>query len=469
MVSGNQINTRGSVVLCVCLLVTTACPAGDGDSGLLEGVFNPQSSWIELASHDCAPSVGCADACVPINPCAPGSGGCCDDFCARPTLTNGIFGLQPCLMEKGITYDAQLTQFGQRVTTGGANQDSAYGGKLDQFLILDSGKMGLWEGAQVIMHAETRFGDDVILDAAGLAPVNANMLYPTLDNQTAITSLLFQQALSEEWAVSIGKFNAIDMLNLLYPQSGRGIDGFMNGSLFLPLTTARTFPLAYLGAGLTKLHDGQIQGSLMVYDSNNIPTTSGFSDLFDNGANILAFWRFFTEIGGLPGSHGVLGSWASGDYTSLDPTGWSFDPVTGLVSSEQSTSWSIQYILEQTLWADAQNPGRNLGLMSQWGYADPETCPYEWIANVSVQGQGLIPGREQDRIGVGYFYSGLSDDFQNLVDPIVPVGDLWGAELYYNAAITPWFRVTGDVQFVRPGVRANDTAVVLGLRAWLHL
>lgn len=464
---------RGFVALLAGPLFTLPVLAGNWDhesrQEVISRVFNRDSRWIELASHD-ASAAGCANACAPGGAsAASGGSGCCGGLCARPTLTGGFGGLQPCLAQKGIMYDAQLTQFGQRVTTGGANQDSAWGGKFDQFLILDSGKMGLWQGGQMILHAETRMGDDVILDAAGLAPVNANMLYPTLENETAITGLIFQQALSEEWAVTFGKFNALDLLNMMYPQTGRGIDGFMNGSLFLPLTFARTLPLSFVGAGLLKLHEGQIQGSLMVYDSQNVPTTSGLEDLFDNGANVLGMWRFFTDFGGLPGSHAVMGSWAAGDYTSLDRTGWSFNPITGLVVPQQTTSWSLSYIAEQKLWVDRQNPGRNIGLLSQWGYADEETSPYEFIMNVSLQAQGIVPGRAMDTMGIGYFYSGLSGDFKNLIDPLVPIGDLKGMEVYYNAAVTPWFRLTGDLQVVRPGVEANDTAIVIGLRAWLHL
>ena len=47
--------------------------------------------------------------------------------------------------------------------------------------------------------------------------------------------------------------------------------------------------------------------------------------------------------------------------------------------------------------------------------------------------------------------------------------DLQGVELYYNAAITPWFHLTADLQFVQPAVSANDTAVVLGLRGKIDI
>ena len=75
-------------------------------------------------------------------------------------------------------------------------------------------------------------------------------------------------------------------------------------------------------------------------------------------------------------------------------------------------------------------------------------------------------------MGVGYFYSGLSGDVKNFFASIrraPDLRDLQGVELYYNAAITPWFHLTADVQFVQPAVSDNDTAVVLGLRGKIDL
>ena len=357
--------------------------------------------------------------------------------------------------------DLQLTQFYQGVASGGREQKDAYGGKLDYFFTV--------AGGFAVVHAETRFGEDVVLDAAGLAPVNTNMLYPGLENTTAITGLQFNLPLTsdQEWIGTFGKINTLDLFNTLYPQkTGRGVDGFMNGSAFLPLTLLRTLPLSFLGAGVLKMHEEQIQGAVVVYDSHNSTTTSGFENLFDNGANVAGLWRFFTEFGGLPGSHLFLGTWASGDYTGLDRTDWWFIPIpgVGLVAPQESGSWSLTYILEQKLWVDPCCEKRNIGLMSEWGLADPKTSPYAWCCNVSLQAQGLVAGREQDTMGAGYFYSGLSGDLKDLFGPVLPLNDLQGVELYYNAAITPWFHLTADAQFVQPGNSANDTAIVLGLR-----
>ena len=385
------------------------------------------------------------------------------NLCCREHLTGDMFGARSGLAEKGVVADFQLTQFYQGVASGGREQRDAYGGKLDYFFTL--------AGGFAILHAETRFGDDVILDAGGLAPANASMLYPRLENTTAITGMQFNVPVTpdREWLVSFGKINTVDLFQMLYPQTGRGVDGFMNGSAFLPMTVVRTIPLSFLGAGVLKMHEGQIQGGLLAYDSHNVPTTSGFEDLFDNGANIAGMWRFFTEFGGLPGSHLFLGTWASGDFTSLDRTDWSFHPGVGLVAPQSTGSWSLLYVLEQKVWVDPDRENRSVGLLSQWGLADPETCPYAWSCNVSLQAEGLVARRQQDTMGVGYFYNGLSDEMTDLFPPLLRPNDVQGVELYYNAAITPWFHLTVDLQFVEPAVSADDTAVVLGLRGKIDI
>ena len=43
--------------------------------------------------------------------------------------------------------------------------------------------------------------------------------------------------------------------------------------------------------------------------------------------------------------------------------------------------------------------------------------------------------------------------------------DVHGVELYYNAAITPWFHVTADLQVIDNQNVADDVAVIPGLRA----
>lgn len=418
----------------------------------------------ELTDGASGQDVSCVD--LPIDAPPSSSGGDCSSSQDCGTQLH-LFGNEwrAHLAESGILADLELTQFYQGVASGGLRRDFDYGGKVDYFFTFDGEKLGLWEGLSVVMHAETRFGQDVNLDAVGFAPVNANMLYPSFDQETAITGFMINQALSEEWIASAGKSNLLDLFNQLYPQTGRGIDGFMNISAITPLTVARTLNLSVMSAGITKLEEGKVQGALSVLDTHNSTTTSGFEDLGDNGAVILGYYRLFTNYGGLPGSHALMGVYSSGTYSSLDPLTWAIIPDTGLVAGEETGSWNIEYFFEQKLWIDDCNPERNIGLLTIWGIADDNPSPIDWAGTVAIQGQGLYRGRPADTAGVAYFHTSLSSDFKDLVSPVLTLHDVNGVELYYNAAMTPWFHLTGDFQVIEPADVVNDTAVVIGLRA----
>jgi porin len=395
--------------------------------------------------------------------------GCSGGFWTRDKLLGDWLGARSCLSNHGIIADLQLTQFYQGGVSGGAEQKSKYGGKLDYFFIFQGERLGLWRGLTAVMHAETRFGEDV-LDVVGLAPVNVNMLYPSFNNETAITGLQIEQALHDGWSLSAGKINSLDFFYAIYPQTGRGVDGFMNTSMIMPLAMGRTLPPAIIGAGVLKRQDSQIQGGLFVYDSKDVSTTSGLDNLFDNGANIVGLWRFFTNVGCKPGSHLLGGTWASGNFTSLDPLDWVILPGPGLVSPAQTGSWGLLYVFDQQLWVDPSNASRSVGLLSAWSLADKKTSPFHWTCNVGSQGQGLVGRREDDTMGVGYFYSGLSSDFESLLAAAaLDVSDLQGVEVYYNFEVTPWFHVTADLQVIEPAHRAHDTALALGVRAKMDL
>jgi porin len=139
-------------------------------------------------------------------------------------------------------------------------------------------------------------------------------------------------------------------------------------------------------------------------------------------------------------------------------------PGEGVVAVPKDGAYTLLYILEQTLWMDSCNKNRNVTLTSMWGLADESTSPIGWSANVGIQAQGLSSARPHDSLGVGYFYTGLSDDLKNLFSPVLTLHDVNGVELYYNAAGAKCFQLTADLQVIEPADVRNDTAVVFGLR-----
>jgi porin len=387
-----------------------------------------------------------------------------------PSCMQELEATMKCMAENGFVYEVVVPQFYQGVTHGGQDEGFEYGGKVDQFFIMDGGKIWGMEGFGVSMHVETRYGQDVNFDAVGLAPANVAMLYPKFnEHDTAITGLTFSQYVTEEWQAAFGKFNALDLFYALYPQTGRGVNGFMNASMVIPIGIARVVPLSFMGVGVTKYVEKKPVFGLTVFDNQNVTTTSGFDDMFQNGANILAFYRYYTEVGGLPGSHMFGGIWATGEYASFDPLSFVILPGQGVVVDRERGAYSLLYIGEQTLWADACNEKRNVGLLTQWALCDESTSPFAWTCNVAIQGQGLNRSRPQDAIGVGYFHSALSDDFVDSLNPPFNLGDVDGIELYYSAAISACFNVTADLQVIEPAEEQLNTAVVFGLRGVIGL
>jgi porin len=462
-------------ICCLFAFLAFAVPgvnAADNDqpqSASAGAVFFPepgglmQASWSEPTQDATPPS---AAPCHCSHSCGHG-------LSTRDQLFGDWAGARSGLAEHGIIADLQLTQFYQGVTNGGAEQEFKYGGKLEYFFTFQGGKLGLNEGLNAIMHAETRFGEGIIDQAGTFALPNTAMLYPLPgEDITAITGLLLMQALDERVSLAAGKINVVDLWNMVYPHSGRGVDGFMNlNSLAIGLPFLRFINLSVMGAGILTMQEKQIQGGVLVFDTQNCTTTSGFDNLFGEGAAVLGLWRIFTDWDGKPGNHLFAGSWSSRTYTSLDQNSWTFIPGQGggLNPGQETGAWALAYYFNQVFWADPCNADRNLRLFSGLGMSDGNPSFARWNGLVSVEGQGLVHCREKDRMGVAYFYTELSNDFRQLVDPLVQLEAVQGVELYYNAELTPWFHLTADLQVIDDENEADDTAIVLGFRGKIDL
>jgi porin len=80
---------------------------------------------------------------------------------------------------------------------------------------------------------------------------------------------------------------------------------------------------------------------------------------------------------------------------------------------------------------------------------------------MGLGGKGILPERDRDTFGLGYYYVDLSNDLPSFLG----MHSEQGVEAYYNVEITPWLHVSPDLQIiVNPGGGDNDVAVVYGLR-----
>lgn len=411
-----------------------------------------------------------ADCCIPY--AAPFD----DDIWNQPTLLGNVGGIRDQLTAAGIDVNVFSTQFYQGVAAGGVRREFDYSGRMDYLLNINGEKAGLWPGFFASLHGETRYGDSLGFNTGAIMPSNTAELFPLpAGTVTALTAVKFTQALSEQFVTFAGKINMLDELKQPYA-AGRGIDSFMNLGLTLPVTAARTVPYSTLGAGFAILRDAQPLFTMMVLDTNNTPTTTGFESFFNNGATILARVETPVTLLERPGHQALWGTYSSGTYSDLSITPY-FDPEFGLsfLTGTANGSWSIIYSADQALYVDPVNQSRSWGMFTNIGLADDGPSPIRWSANFGVGGSSPIQSRPNDTFGVGYAFVNYSTPIQQMAPALLPIGDDHVVELFYNIAITPWFRVTPDLQVLvparqqtlalPPGAEGIGTAYVLGMRA----
>ena len=399
------------------------------------------------------------------------------DLCERSFLLGDLCGARDQLAAHGISINVDTYQFYQGVASGGINDIFRYAGRNDYFINIDGEKAGLWKGFFITLHGETRYGDAVNFDTGAIIPVNMPELTPkATGSETALTAVKFTQALSENFVTFSGKLNMFDQFTM--PFTGdRLFDGFWNLGMAFPVVVARTVPYSTLGAGAAILQNGVPVFTFMVLDTNNTPTTSGFSTFFDNGATLFANLTLPTKFCGLPGSQGISGTFSTGKYNDLQPTAY-FDPETGLVITPgfEHDSWSLFYSATQALWVDPCNPKHSYGVFTNIGTADDGPSPIRFAANVALYGSSPITSRPLDTFGIGYTFTRYSSPVVNFAPVLLPIGNDQAVELFYNIAVTPWLNVAPDLQVVLPAREETlppnresiDTSLVLGLRAKIN-
>ena len=77
----------------------------------------------------------------------------------------------------------------------------------------------------------------------------------------------------------------------------------------------------------------------------------------------------------------------------------------------------------------------------------------------------MLPGRDHDRFGIGFYYTNLSSDLPGIFLSSNEIG----LEVFYNIAATNWLYVTPDIQVIEPAGKRATTAFLTGLRLQIEL
>lgn len=389
-------------------------------------------------------------------------------------LLGDVWGLRNP-QETGIDFRLEATNFYHGLIDGDRgllslddSSDLSLAGKLDFFVDVDGEKAGLWPGLFVNIHGEFRYGDNS-RQAGVFSPINTMLLSPRTEGEAfALTNVTITQALSESFLLTIGKMNTIDAATKIF-YGGAGRERFMNANFNAAPIAGRIVPISTLGVAATWLKDGRPFINFTIMDSDSPITKPGWDGLSADEISVLADITFQSQFGGLPGTHTFGLAYTNIEATSLRQD--SLDPPPGLGGEYAlaSDSWSVSYLGEQFFKVNPNDPTRGWGMFLYLGYSDGDPNPVQFTSSAGLVAKGVCAARPCDTFGVGVFYNEITDDLKETLSTPgilrVDLQDDWGAEIFYDVAVTEWFHFGVNFQVIEPILKRNDTAIFGGLRS----
>ena len=374
----------------------------------------------------------------------------------RSRLTGDWWGARSYLDNHGVTLDLEYTASYQGLASGTKDKDSGYGGKVDAFFDLDSGKMGLWEGGGLRTHVEYRHGDARANLGNTLFATNTAQLWPVgAPEQVVATSLYFTQKAGERTDILLGKFNPVDLLAADPFLGGWGTRRFMN--LIFVAPPSGLVPPVFMGA-VTNIRTDPVSWTIMVFDPNDRTTDYFPGDLFEDGVNVSAAGSHAAKLAGRKTTYTVTANFSTAegvDYSALPP---------GIETSNKTGAYNISFQFTHNLQESADRPGADWGLYFKAAIADGNPNYVKASVLGGIGGRALFLGRPQDSFGVGGFYYNLSDALESSLDPVADFGDEAALAVYYAWSAMQWLHVGGDMQYVIPA-RGGEPGLIVAVRA----
>lgn len=379
------------------------------------------------------------------------------DFMTRSTLTGDWCGVRDALAERGVVFDLSWTEFDQGMFAGDGSDDFEFGGRADALLHFDTGKLGLWDGGGFHTHFESRFGDAPGFRGGALWPVNTGLVLPVGEYETLVASSLFFSQKLGDFSMMLGKINAVDLVANDPFFGGWGNTRFMNVAFVAP--PSGLLPPVIMG-GVFNYRMKPFSFTFMAYDPDDQTSEYGVDQLFNDGVVLALSGTWSGEWSGRATSITLGGKYYTGEGTDLSEVLLPPD----LKSGSKDGSFSVSLDFSHLLFESPDQEGKGLGFYLKAAIADGNPNVIQSSVVAGLAGHGVIPGRPLDVFGLGYFYYDFSDDLQNATAPLVKFDDEQGLELFYNFAVTPWFRVSADLQWINPATGANDDSLVGALR-----
>ncbi len=149
------------------------------------------------------------------------------------------------------------------------------------------------------------------------------------------------------------------------------------------------------------------------------------------------------KFGALEGNYRLYGWYAGYDHAKLDAD-------RNFIAGQKDEGWGLGISADQQLT-------ETIGLFGRFGWNNEDVYVVKWEASGGLNLKGLIPGREEDEIGIGF--AGLVPDSRFAADD-----PEYHLEVYYRIAVTDNLAFTPDLQYVwNPGGNSDNDGVFAGM------
>jgi len=372
-------------------------------------------------------------------------------------ITGNWGGVRTQFEEHGLEVGLFLTtiwqrNFGEGLNTAGAG---AFTGSYDLELTLDLEGLVKLQGLQMYVLAEGSWNDGIDeSDVSSLMGINEDAAG---DRAIDVTQLWFQQnCWDDKVRIRVGKTDlsgsfqcrhcdvAFDCTWYACDETSQFLAGPLTGNPQIP------FPDNGLGVALYVEPVPGFYLSAGVADADADARETGFRTTFSGPDHFTSVY----EVGVVPDvpcpftsqdllGHYAVGMWLDGmpkQRIGSDPVSHKRDDIGFYVTISQ------QLIKEPHADPDGE---QGLGLFFRYGFAPQGTNEIEDFWSVGGQYKGLIPGRDDDVVGVGVAQGILSDRLDRT--GVVPQKETV-YELYYNVQVCPSTNLSCGYQIVdNPG------------------
>jgi porin len=371
------------------------------------------------------------------------------------------------LANEGVTFD--FNDIGDFLTdvTGSQVHHATYFGRLRATTDIDFNKLDGFDG-EFVFSGITQYGQNL----SGQY-LHTNTLTSSIAgvNSVRIDQLWYQQGFADSmFKVKLGQiapvneFGATDFFDILFNDEL----GYAPNAIFntrTPFSPAGK-PGLILWGDLSEITPGLYvkTGVFTAYNNPYHPDTNGvdYGNDFDHGMS----GSF--ELGYKEQNTEYAGTYKVG--VNATPDVIYFNPATG---QEYHGDYNAYATVEKTVYRPLGADGKpaakkGLDVLFQFVGEPGDRNPFQYEFTMGGRYTGLIPGRDEDKVGYGLIYSdngiAFSQASQNMGG--AGLGGETTLELDYQYNPAPWLSIQPDAQYIIDpgGIQSRDDILVLGLR-----